>query len=142
MVTTAPMERLDWLLDDLVRRLVGVRHAVVLSADGLLLGQSTAIERDAAEHLCAMASALHGLARSVGRRFDGGSVRQTVVELDRSVLFVSSAGSNACLALLAEESADLGLIAYEIGQVVIRVGTVLSASTRGSRAGRPDSGVP
>ena len=31
---------LNWLLEDLVARVVGARHAVVLSADGLLLARS------------------------------------------------------------------------------------------------------
>lgn len=124
------VRNLDWLLDDLGERLVGVRQAVVLSTDGLLLGRSTTMAVDEAEHFAAMSSAVHSLARSAGRRFDGGDVRQAVIELDRAVLFVTAAGSNACLALLAEEDANLGMVAYEMNQTVQRVGTFLSAAPR------------
>jgi predicted regulator of Ras-like GTPase activity (Roadblock/LC7/MglB family) len=130
MVTSSNTGRLDWLLDDLVRRLAGVRHAVVLSTDGLMLGHSTAMTTEDAEHFCAMASALHSLARSAGGRFEAGSVRQTVIELDRAVLFVTSAGDNACLALLTSETANMGMVAYEMNQTVQRVGSYLSTSPR------------
>lgn len=41
---------LDWLFDDLAERLGGVRHAIILSTDGLLLARSTAMAVDEAEH--------------------------------------------------------------------------------------------
>ncbi|HTI26500.1 MAG TPA: roadblock/LC7 domain-containing protein, partial [Kutzneria sp.] len=36
---------LNWLLDNLVERVVDARHAVVLSADGLLIGKSDGLSR-------------------------------------------------------------------------------------------------
>ena len=41
---------LDWLLDDLVARVSEVRHAVVLSNDGLAVGSSSGLRRSDAEH--------------------------------------------------------------------------------------------
>ncbi|WP_067707097.1 roadblock/LC7 domain-containing protein [Nocardia yamanashiensis] len=121
---------LDWLLDDMIGRLSGVRCSVVLSTDGLLLGRSAALARDDAERFCAMASAMHGLARGAGRHFQAGGVCQTVIELDHGVLFITAAGPNACLALLTDENADLGMAAYEVNRVVDRVGEHLSVSVR------------
>jgi predicted regulator of Ras-like GTPase activity (Roadblock/LC7/MglB family) len=131
-MSTTNARQLDWLLDDLVRRLAGVRHGVVLTTDGLLMGRSTAMSTEDAEHFSALASALQSLARGAGNHFDGGGVRQTVVELDRAVLFVTSAGDNACLALLANATADMGMVAYEMNQVVQRVGEYLAAAPRRS----------
>ncbi|MEU4342016.1 roadblock/LC7 domain-containing protein [Nocardia sp. NPDC023852] len=133
---------LNWLLDDLVDRLAGVRHAVVLSTDGLLLGRSAAITREDAEHFAAMSSTLYGLARSAGSRFNGGGVRQAVIELDRAVLFVTSAGDNACLALQAAESANLGMVAYEMNLTVQRVGTYLSTTARQDLVGQVEPKLP
>lgn len=130
MVTSSEVVRLDWLLDDLVHKLASVRFAVVLSGDGLLLGRSAEMVLEDAEHFCAMASAIHSLARSAGARFDGGAVRQTVMELDAAVLIVTSAGTNACLAVLASEAANMGMVAYEMNQTVQRVGSALSAHPR------------
>ncbi|HYQ65031.1 roadblock/LC7 domain-containing protein [Actinophytocola sp.] len=127
---TANSSPLDWLLDDLVKRLAKVRYAVVLSTDGLLLGQSSSISVEDAEHFSAMSSALQSLARSAGLRFSGGDMLQTVVELERAVLFVTSAGDNACLALLSDAGASLGTVAYEMNQTVNRLGELLSTHKR------------
>ncbi|BCK55603.1 roadblock/LC7 domain-containing protein [Nocardia wallacei] len=129
-MTSSNTGDLNWLLDDLVERLAGVRYAVVHSTDGLLLGRSTTMNREDAEHFGAMSATLYGLARSAGSRFDGGGVRQAVIELDRAVLFVTAAGDNACLALQASESANLGMVAYEMNLTVQRVGSYLSTHPR------------
>jgi predicted regulator of Ras-like GTPase activity (Roadblock/LC7/MglB family) len=129
-VTSSPTGELNWLVDDLVDRLAGVRYAVVHSTDGLVLGRSTTMSREDAEHFAAMSSTLYGLARSAGSRFDGGGVRQAVIELDRAVLFVTAAGSNACLAVHASDDANLGMVAYEMNLTVQRMGNLLSAAPR------------
>ncbi|MCY9784698.1 roadblock/LC7 domain-containing protein [Nocardiopsis sp. EMB25] len=125
-------DNLDWLLDDLVDRVVGADHAIVLSADGLSLGRSRALAAEDAEHLSALASAFQSLARGTGRHFGGGEVRQTVVEMEHSYLFVTAAGSGACLAVLASADADVGLVAYEMNLRVRRVGQFLTAAPRRS----------
>jgi predicted regulator of Ras-like GTPase activity (Roadblock/LC7/MglB family) len=121
---------LDWLLEDLVGRVVGARHAVVLSADGLLVGRSKSLSKEDGEHLSAVASAFQSLARGTGRQFGGGKVRQTIVEMERAFLFVTAAGQGTCLAVLGEEDADVGLIAYEMNLLVKQVGSVLNAPPR------------
>ncbi len=121
---------LDWLLDDFVRRLPGAERVIILSADGLLIGRSRNLGRDDAEHLSAVASGLQSLARGASRQFQGGTVRQTMVEMDSCFLVVTAAGSGACLAVLAEADTDLGLVAYEMNLMVKRVGTYLSAQPR------------
>ncbi|MBP2337145.1 roadblock/LC7 domain-containing protein [Saccharothrix coeruleofusca] len=129
---TSQHNELNWLLEDLVGRVVGARHAVVLSADGLLLGRSAGLSKDDSDHLSAMASAFQSLARGTGRHFGGGKVRQTIVEMEHAYLFVTAAGHGACLAVLGEEDSDMGMIAYEMNMLVKRVGTYLSSAPRGT----------
>ncbi|MFH7599440.1 roadblock/LC7 domain-containing protein [Streptomyces racemochromogenes] len=121
---------LDWLLDDLVVRVREVRHAVVLSGDGLPVGSSTALSREDAEHLAAVASGFHSLAKGAGRHFHAGGVRQTMVEMDEGFLFVAAAGEGSCLAVLSTAGADIGLIAYEMARLVKRVGEHLHTPPR------------
>ncbi|MEG3628188.1 roadblock/LC7 domain-containing protein [Streptomyces poriticola] len=121
---------LDWLLDDLVMRVTEVRHAVVLSNDGLAIGASTGLGRDDAEHLAAVASGFHSLAKGAGRHFGAGGVRQTMVEMDDGFLFVAAAGEGSCLALLTAVTADIGLVAYEMARLVRRVGEHLRTAPR------------
>jgi predicted regulator of Ras-like GTPase activity (Roadblock/LC7/MglB family) len=112
---------------------------VVLSSDGLLIGRSGNLSEEEAEHLSAVASAFQSLARGTGRTFGGGNVRQTVVEMDHAFLFVTAAGRGACLALLAAETADMGMVAYEMNLMVKRVGSVLTAAPRIAAAVEPNS---
>ncbi|MEU0373739.1 roadblock/LC7 domain-containing protein [Streptomyces sp. NPDC006283] len=121
---------LDWLLDDLVLRAGQVRHAVVLSNDGLPVGASQALSREDAEHLAAVASGFHSLAKGAGRHFRAGGVRQTMVEMDDGFLFVAAAGDGSCLAVLTSAAADIGLIAYEMARLVKRVGEHLRTPPR------------
>lgn len=127
---TGAGESLGWLLDDLIGRVVGTQHAVVLSADGLLTAKSAGLSTEDSEHLSAMASAFQSLARETGRHFEGGDVRQTVVEMEHAFLFVTAAGSGACLAVLSTADSDMGMIAYEMNLLVVRVGEHLSSAPR------------
>src|SRR5437763_8336872 len=124
---TSSRSDLTWLVDDLAGRVDQARHAVVLSADGLLMAASRDLSREDAEHLSAVAAGFQSLARGAGRRFGGGSVRQTIVEMESAFLFVTAAGSGACLALLAADDADVGLVAYEMAMIVTRVGEYLTS---------------
>ncbi|MER5519252.1 MULTISPECIES: roadblock/LC7 domain-containing protein [unclassified Streptomyces] len=121
---------LDWLLDDLVLRVEEVQHAVVLSNDGLAVGASTALGREDAEHLAAVASGFNSLAKGTGRHFGAGGVRQTMVEMDDAFLFVAAAGDGSCLAVLTAVTADIGLVAYEMARLVKRVGEHLYTAPR------------
>jgi predicted regulator of Ras-like GTPase activity (Roadblock/LC7/MglB family) len=124
--------QLDWLLDDLVRRVGQVSKAVILSQDGIALGASQTLHRDDAEHLAALAAGFQSLARGAGRHFGGGGVRQTIIEMESGFLLVSAAGRGTCLAVIAEQGADLGVVAYEMAILVRRTGEHIRVDTRAS----------
>lgn len=121
---------LAFLLDDLVSRVKQAEHAIVLSVDGLLIAASAGLSRDDGEHLAAIASGIHSLAKGAGTRFKGGAVQQTIIEMESAFLFVTAAGYGACLAVLAAEDADLGLVAYEMTTLVGRAGKYLASPSR------------
>ena len=125
-----PGGELNWLLDGLVQRVAPVQNAVVLSSDGMKMAASSGLAREESEHLAAVAASFQSLARGAGETFGGGAVRQTIVEMESSFLFVTAAGHGACLAVLAAADADLGIIAYEMAMLVTRVGQHLSANPR------------
>src|SRR6202034_3988629 len=122
--------QLDWLVDDLVRRVAAITKAVILSQDGMTLGASDTLERDDAEHLAALAAGFQSLARGAGRRFGGGAVRQTIIEMESGFLLVSAAGSGTCLAVLTGGEADIGQVAYEMAILVQRTGDHLQVNMR------------
>jgi predicted regulator of Ras-like GTPase activity (Roadblock/LC7/MglB family) len=122
--------QLDWLLDDLVSRVAKVTKAVILSRDGLAVGASDGLTREDSEYLCAAAAGLQSLARGTSEHFAAGAVRQTIIEMDSAFLFVMAAGEGSCLAALAEQGADVGLVAYEMALLVARVGEHLAVGRR------------
>lgn len=130
MQKTSAASDLTWLVDDLVDRVAEVRHAVVLSADGLRITSSRGMETEDAEHLSAVAAGVQSLARGVGAHFNAGDVRQTVIEMDDVFLFVIAAGHGACLAVMSSAEADVGLVAYEMAMLVTRAGDYLAARAR------------
>src|SRR5437763_8351307 len=137
---TSSRSDLTWLVDDLAGRVDQARHAVVLSADGLLMAASRDLSREDAEHLSAVAAGFQSLARGAGRRFGGGPVRQTIIEMESAFLFVTAAGNGSSLAIIAAADADIGQIAFEMNLLVRRVGQSLSTTPRSQPAGMAPRG--
>ncbi|WP_371794930.1 roadblock/LC7 domain-containing protein [Streptomyces sp. NBC_01718] len=121
---------LNWLLEELVAHVPEIRHAVVLSSDGLPIGTSKELTRDDGERFAAIASGFHSLAKGTGRHFRAGRVVQTLVELEDGFLFVVAAGEGSCLAVFSDADADVGLVAYEMTRLVKRVGAHLGSPAR------------
>jgi predicted regulator of Ras-like GTPase activity (Roadblock/LC7/MglB family) len=121
---------LAWLLDDLAARVADFRRAVILSRDGLLIAASSDLSREDAEHLSAVAAALQSLATGAGDRFEAGGVRQTIVELEKGLLFVIAAGEGSCLAALCPGNADAGHVAYEMAMLAKRARPHLASEPR------------
>jgi predicted regulator of Ras-like GTPase activity (Roadblock/LC7/MglB family) len=121
----------DWLLAGLIGQVPGARSAVLLSSDGLVMAAS-GIGADDADRLASCGAALCSIARGVGRMFgDGGTVRQVLAELDGLMLFVSDAGHNSVLAVLAgRDAADPGVVGYQMAQLVKSVQPFLEAQPR------------
>jgi predicted regulator of Ras-like GTPase activity (Roadblock/LC7/MglB family) len=122
--------QLDWLLDDLVRRVAHITKAVILSQDGIALGASQMLERGDAEHLAALAAGFQSLARGAARHFGGGEARQTIIEMESGFLLVTAAGSGTCLAVITGPGAELGLVAYEMAILVRRSAEHIRVNTR------------
>lgn len=125
-----PSENMRWLLNNLVKKVPEVTYVIALSSDGLLLATSYGMDRATADQLAAIASGFNSLARGAGRFFGGGNVRQTIVEMDQGFLFVTAVGDGSCLAILSNNGADIGLIAYEMALLVTRVGEFLTPELR------------
>ncbi|MER5478529.1 roadblock/LC7 domain-containing protein [Streptomyces sp. NPDC002734] len=128
---------LDWLLAGLVRRVPHTRSAVLLSCDGLVRS-AYGLDQEGADHMAALASGLHSLGRSAGLTFDdGGDVRQVVVELTSALLFVTTAGSGTCLAVMADSATDAAVLGYEMAMLVKSVRPYLATAPRHAAARPP-----
>jgi len=123
-------QNLNWLVSNFARSVPGAAHAIVLSADGLLMAVSERLDRARADQLAAVASGLASLTQGAARIFGGGTVTQTVVEMEQGFLLVMAVSDGSCLAVLAAPSCDIGLIGYEMALLVAKTGEVLTPELR------------
>ena len=130
MAQTDTIGQLSWLLDNLVNQVEHVQQAVILSRDGLVVAASQSLAREDGEHLSALAAGVQSLARGTGLHFNGGEVRQTIIEMEHAFLFVSNAGKGTCLAVLTSAEPNVGVIAYEMAMLVRRMGKYLATESR------------
>ena len=128
---------LDWIVTKFVEEVPSAAHAILVSADGLLMAASSSIPADRAEQVAAVSSGLASLAVGAARLFDGGAVLQTVVEMQNGYLLLMSVGDGSNLACLTEDSADIGQVGYEMALLVDRVGRMVQAQARVPVNGMP-----
>ena len=126
-----PDERnLDWLVSRFVEEVTDAAHAILVSADGLLMAMSESIPDERAEQVAAVSSGLASLAVGAARLFEGGSVMQTIVEMEMGFLMLMSVGDGSNLTVLTTEEADIGQVGYEMALLVDRVGRTVEAQAR------------
>ena len=121
---------LDWRVSNFAREVSGVSHAVLVSADGLLIAASEHMPVERADQLAAVASGLASLSTGAAQLFDGGHVLQSVVEMENGYLLLMRVGGGSDLATLAARNCDIGQIGYEMAILVERVGGVVQSSRR------------
>lgn len=135
-LNTGLAEDQSWVLRPLLE-VVGVRHAVVLTSDGLVAGVSPGLPREAGEGASAMMSSLIGAARNVARELSqnpDAAVVQVVVAVNEGFVFAVPAGRNAMLALYADGSTDMQRIAHLVQVQVAMLGDkAMGAQARQAR---------
>ncbi|MET9346974.1 roadblock/LC7 domain-containing protein [Streptomyces termitum] len=133
MTGTTTDDKLSWLLEGLLERTPGTRHALVLSRDGLKLCRTTGLSVDQADQLAAIAAGIQSLSHGASVEFGDGSggVRSAMAEFYGGILFIVEAGEGAHLALVAAEDADAGLVGHNMTELVEQLGEHLVARPRG-----------
>jgi len=124
--THTDRHQFSWLLGNFVRQTDGVREAVAVSSDGLLIAGSEGLDRNDADHLAAIVSSLASLGRSAARRYDFEGLKLLMIEMRRGFLLVSTISDGSCLGVVAEGGCDLGLVGYEISTLAERFGVLLT----------------
>jgi predicted regulator of Ras-like GTPase activity (Roadblock/LC7/MglB family) len=123
-------DSLDWLVSKFAREVPGVAHAILVSADGLLMAASEHVPTERADQLSAVSSGMASLSAGAAQLFDGGHVMQSVVEMQNGYLLLMRVGDGSNLATLAARNCDIGQIGYEMAILVERVGTVIQSARR------------
>lgn len=116
----------NWLLANFVRGTDGVRDAVAVSSDGLLIAMSEGLDRTAADRLAALVSGLSSLAKSAARNYDFEGLKLIMIEMKRGFLLVSAIEGGSCVGVIADSQCDIGLVGYEIAVLADRAGALLT----------------
>ena len=125
-VPSAGVANMNWLLSSFATNTPGVELIVVVSSDGLLMGNSSNLDRASADTLAAVVSGLRSLSDGAGRVIGKGSVSQVIVEMRLGYLLTSSIGGGSSLGVVASKACDLGVVGYEMALLVERVGRQLT----------------
>jgi len=130
---------LDWLVENLRERTPGIRHALVLTRDGLKMCHTRELTVDQADQLAALAAGIQSLSLSASAEFGAGglSAGQAMLEFGGGLLLIVPAGEGAHLAVVAEEEAEVGLVAHNMNELVEQMGAYLTAAPRSAVTGRP-----
>lgn len=125
----------SWVLDPIVE--VGVRHALILSADGIVVGASGTLGRDESEGMAAMVSALHGAARAAAvvalEAPDETPISTITVQLDASgtLMVMPAGGANAFIAASFGSDVPMNIVAHTLARQAKNLGEALmSVPTR------------
>ncbi|GAA2456684.1 roadblock/LC7 domain-containing protein [Streptomyces macrosporus] len=124
----------DWMISEVVG-VPGVRHVVVLSADGLVRTRSQELDQDTADRLAAAASGLMSVGTSLAKTFGRGgkALVQQMTEFEGGFLFVRSAGDGTRLAVVTEDTVNPALIGSQMVLQVKRFGEHQATPARRTR---------
>jgi predicted regulator of Ras-like GTPase activity (Roadblock/LC7/MglB family) len=122
---------LSWVLDD-VLQVRGARHAILVSADGILSERSSDIERDEAERYAAGMCSLQSLSRAVAGFVPAGRGiwKQTLLEYDGGWIFLIAAGNGAYMAVSAALDVDMEAMSFRMQKQVSALREALSTAPR------------
>jgi uncharacterized protein len=121
---------LNWLVTNFTTRVPDVAHAVVVSADGVLLARSEEIPPAFAEQLALITSGLASLMQGAARIFEAGLSTRALVVMDGGLMLVKMIGDGSSLAVLAALECDTDQVSYEMTLLVEAVGEALTPAAR------------
>ena len=116
----------NWLLDSFTSSTAGVREAIAVSADGLLMAMSNIADRANAERLAAVVSGLTSLAGGAANWYSLGGLNRVVIDMTGGYLLVTAISAGSVLGVIADRSASLGTVAYEMTLFASRAGGALT----------------
>jgi uncharacterized protein len=123
---------LDWVMTGLKKKVPGVLHALTATADGLYLASTPGLDDATRTLLSSITSGIASLTASAAATCGADHPVQTLVEIDRGFMIVASIADTAAVIVLTSREVDLGLIGYELGLLVQRIGRVLTPELRGN----------
>jgi predicted regulator of Ras-like GTPase activity (Roadblock/LC7/MglB family) len=115
-----------WLLTKFGSETAGVLDVIAVSSDGLLMAVSGEADRASSDRLSAIVSGIVSLAAGAGSSYGLGALNKVIVDAEGGYLIVMAMSAGALLGVVAERTASLGTVAYEMALFINRTNGILS----------------
>jgi uncharacterized protein len=116
----------NWLLDSFTSGTAGVLESIAVSSDGLLMAMSSIKDRANAERLAAVVSGLTSLAGGAASWYQMGAINRVIIDMAEGYLLVTAISSGSVLGVMADRTANLSTLAYEMTLFANRAGAALT----------------
>ncbi len=123
---TDQAEDFTWLLRKFAQETAGVIDVIAVSSDGLLMAVAGGSDRSSSDRLSAIVSGIASLAAGAGASYGLGALNKVIVDTRGGYLLVMAMSAGVLLGVVAERSASLGTVAYEMALFVNRTNGKLS----------------
>lgn len=116
----------NWLLESFTTNTAGVSEAVAVSSDGLLIAMSSIKDRANAERLAAVVSGMTSLAGGAASWYALGTLNRVIIDMSDGYLLITAISAGSVLGVIADRTANLGTVAYEMTLFATRAGAALT----------------
>ncbi|MEV4497610.1 dynein regulation protein LC7 [Micromonospora arborensis] len=116
----------NWLLDGFTTNTAGVLEAIAVSSDGLLMAMSATKDRPNAERLAAVVSGMTSMSAGAANWYALGMLNRIIIDMTDGYLLITTISSGSVLGVVADRSANLGTVAYEMTLFTTRAGSALT----------------
>ncbi|WP_426507205.1 roadblock/LC7 domain-containing protein [Dactylosporangium sp. McL0621] len=123
---SADAKKFNWLLDSFTTNTAGVREAIAVSSDGLVMAMSAVHDRANADRLAAIVSGMTSLSAGAAGWYSLGSLNRVIVDMAGGYLLITAISRGSVLGVIADRSANLGTVAYEMTLFAGRAGAALT----------------
>ncbi|MDO8880764.1 MAG: roadblock/LC7 domain-containing protein [Coriobacteriia bacterium] len=117
-------EQLAAALDELMREDPDIQAAALVSLDGFTMASALPTGMQA-DRVGAMSAAILGLGERAAAELGRGHLSQVFIEGENGYVLLIAAGDRAVLTAMAEPSAKLGLVIYDMKATADRIGQIL-----------------
>jgi uncharacterized protein len=115
-----------WLLTKFAQETAGVVDVIAVSSDGLLMATAGDADRASSDRLSAIVSGMVSLAAGAGTSYGLGALNKVIVDAEGGYLIVMAMGAGALLGAVADKTASLGTVAYEMAVFINRINGILN----------------
>jgi predicted regulator of Ras-like GTPase activity (Roadblock/LC7/MglB family) len=115
-----------WLLSKFSRETAGVMDMIAVSSDGLLMAVAGDVDRAGSERLSAIVSGMASLAAGAGASHGLGRLNKVIVDAEGGYLIIMAMSAGALLGVVAQRTASLATVAYEMALFINRINGILS----------------